>query len=44
MGFHPSKGEDDLWMKHVGNVYEYIARYVNDLAIPLKKLLQYWKI
>jgi len=37
MGFHPSKVEDDLWMKRVSNVYEYIARYVDDLAIGSKE-------
>jgi len=26
MGFHPSKAENDLWMKRLGNAYEYIAR------------------
>ena len=33
MGFRPSKAEDDIWMRKSGNIYEYIARYVDDLAI-----------
>ena len=33
MGFVPSKAENDIWMKHCGDHYEYIARYVDDLAV-----------
>jgi hypothetical protein len=33
MGFSPTRTEDDIWMRRVGNKYEYIARYVDDLAI-----------
>jgi len=36
MGFVPSKAEDDLWMRDKGDHYEYIARYVDDLAIVSK--------
>ena len=36
MGFKPSKAEDDIWMKDMGSHYEYIARYVDDLAIISK--------
>ena len=36
MGFAPSKAENDIWMRQVGNVYEYIATYVDDLAICSK--------
>ena len=33
MGFVPSKAEDDIWMRDKKDHYEYIARYVDDLAI-----------
>ena len=36
MGFFPSKAEDDIWMRRNGDVYEYIATYVDDLAICAK--------
>ena len=36
MGFSPSKAEPDIWMQHVDDHYEYIAVYVNDLAIASK--------
>jgi len=29
----PSKAESDIWMRSRSNYYEYIARYVDDLAI-----------
>ena len=37
MGFVPSKAEDDIWMRDQGDHYEYIARYVDDLAIVSRK-------
>ena len=33
MGFFPSKAEKDIWMRDMGDHYEYIAAYVDDLAI-----------
>ena len=34
MGFTPSRAESDIWMRECnGDHYEYIARYVDDLAI-----------
>ena len=33
MGFTPSRAEADIWMREVNNKYEYIASYVDDLAI-----------
>ena len=33
MGFHPSKAEDDIWMRDAGTHYECIAVYVDDLMI-----------
>ena len=36
MGFFPSRAENDIWMRDRGDHYEYIARYVDDLAIASK--------
>ena len=36
MGFSPSKAEPDIWMQCVDDHYEYIAVYVDDLAITSK--------
>ena len=36
MGFEPSKSEPDIWMRRNGDIYEYIAVYVDDLAIAAK--------
>ena len=33
MGFRASMAEGDIWMRDRGDHYEYIARYVDDLAI-----------
>ena len=33
MGFVQSRTQDDIWMRNMGDHYEYIARYVDDLAI-----------
>jgi len=33
MGFTPSKAEPDIWLHPNGSKYEYIAVYVDDLAI-----------
>ena len=33
MGFFPSKTQDNIWIRDAGDHYEYIARYVDDLAI-----------
>jgi hypothetical protein len=36
MDFFPCKAEPDIWMRRVNNHYEYIATYVDDLAICSK--------
>ena len=36
MGFVPCKAEPDIWMRKNGAIYEYIAVYVDDLAIAAK--------
>jgi hypothetical protein len=33
MGFFPCKAEPDIWMRDMGDHYEYIGVYVDDLAI-----------
>jgi len=33
MGFFPSKAETDIWMRDMGDHYEYIGVYVDDLII-----------
>jgi hypothetical protein len=33
MGFRPSKAEEDIWMRDMGDHYEYLALYVDDVAI-----------
>ena len=37
MGFFPSKAEDDIWMRCNGDIYEYMAIYVDDLCIVAKE-------
>ena len=37
MGFQPTKAENDIWMRKNGEIYEYIASYVDDLCIVAKK-------
>ena len=36
LGFKPSKAEEDIWMRDMGDHYEYIAVYVDDLMIASK--------
>jgi hypothetical protein len=33
MGLRPSKAEEDIWMLDMGDHYEYLVSYVDDLAI-----------
>src|SRR5688572_9177320 len=35
-GFTPCKAEPDIWMRRNGELYEYIAVYVDDLAFAMK--------
>jgi hypothetical protein len=37
MGFQPCKAEPDIWLRRNGDIYEYIAVYVDDLALALVK-------
>ena len=36
LGFSPSISDGDIWMRRNGDIYEYIAVYVDDLAIAAK--------
>jgi len=36
MGFKLSRVEDDIWMRKVWSIYEFIARHADDLAIASK--------
>jgi hypothetical protein len=36
LGFTPCKAEPDIWMKRNGQTWEYVAVYVDDLAIAMK--------
>jgi Reverse transcriptase (RNA-dependent DNA polymerase) len=36
LGFFPCKAEPDIWMRKKGNIYEYVAVYVDELAIAMK--------
>ena len=36
LNFFACKAEPDIWMRKNGNVYEYVAVYVDDLAIAMK--------
>ena len=36
LGFFPCKSEPDIWMRRNGDTYEYVAVYVDDLAIAMK--------
>jgi hypothetical protein len=34
-GFSPCKAEPDIWMRLNGNLYEYVAMYVDDLCLGM---------
>ena len=36
IGFFQSKADSDVWMRHEGDIYEYIAIYTDDLAIAAR--------
>ena len=37
-GFTPCKSEPDIWMRQNGDLYEYIAVYVDDLAFAMREV------
>ncbi len=36
LGFRPCKAEPDIWLRRNGDIYEYVAVYVDDLAFAMK--------
>ena len=36
MGFDPSKADGNIWMRKSGNLYKYVATYVDDLCLVLR--------
>ena len=36
LGFFPCRAEPDIWIRRNGQLYEYVAVYVDDLAIAMK--------
>jgi hypothetical protein len=34
-GFSPCRAEPDIWMRLNGDLYEYVATYVNDLRLGM---------
>jgi hypothetical protein len=34
-GFSPCKAEPDIWMRLNGDLYEYVAMYVDDLCLGM---------
>jgi hypothetical protein len=36
LDFFACKAEPDIWMRRNGHIYEYMAVYVDDLAIAMK--------
>jgi Reverse transcriptase (RNA-dependent DNA polymerase) len=39
LGFVPCKAEPDIWMKQNKEIWEYVAVYVDDLAIAMRELI-----
>eukprot|EP00957_Ditylum_brightwellii_P099915 7614195-Ditylum_brightwellii.AAC.1 len=37
IGFKPSKGDPNLWMRDAGNHYEYVAKYIDGILIMSKE-------
>ena len=35
-GFFPCRAEPDIWIRKSGSIYEYVAVYVDDLALAMK--------
>jgi asparagine synthetase B (glutamine-hydrolysing) len=41
LGFTPCKAEPDIWLRSNGEVYEYVAVYVDDLAFAMETPLEF---
>ena len=48
LGFQPSQADADLWYKDMGDHYEYLARYVDDILVwskdPMKIMSELQKV
>jgi hypothetical protein len=44
LDFFSCKSEPDIWMRKHGNLYEYVAVYVDELAIAMKNLKEFISI
>ena len=44
MGFFPCKAEPDIWIRKHGDCYEYVAVYVDDLAIAMVDPQEFVKV
>jgi Reverse transcriptase (RNA-dependent DNA polymerase) len=42
--FFPCRAEPDIWMRKKGNIYKYIAVYIDDLAIAMKNPKEFMEI
>jgi hypothetical protein len=43
-GFFPCKVEPDIWIQRKNNLYEYIAVYIDDLAIAMENPKEFTNI
>ena len=44
LGFQPCKAEPDIWIRQNGDIYEYVAVYVDDTAFAVKEPQEFAKI
>jgi Reverse transcriptase (RNA-dependent DNA polymerase) len=44
LGFCSCKAEPDIWMRPSGAIYEYVAVYIDDLAIAMKDTKEFISI
>jgi hypothetical protein len=44
VGFFPCKADPGIWMRKSDNTYEYIAVYVDDLAIAMKRQKEFVEV
>ena len=43
LGFEHSKCEANIWIRDTSNHYEYVASYVDDLAVIMKELQKFFE-
>ncbi|WP_371068239.1 reverse transcriptase domain-containing protein, partial [Salmonella enterica] len=44
LGFFPCKNEPDLWMRDMGEHYEYVCVYVDDLLVIMQQPDEFFKV